>query len=54
MITQLTIQLTLTLARTNAQVVEMSVSVNNSPIQDYAHLDDHAPPFHHKVIVNLI
>ena len=54
MITQLTIQLTLTLARTNAQVVEMSVSVNNSPIQDYVHLNDHAPPFHHKVIVNLI
>ena len=22
----------------------MSVTVNNSPIQDYAHLDDHAPP----------
>ena len=29
-----------------AQVVEMSVTitVNNSPIRDYAHPDDHAPP----------
>ena len=35
------IQLTLTLKMTTAQVVEMSVTVNNnSPIQDYVHLDD--------------
>ena len=35
------IQLTLTLKMTTAQVVEMSVTINNnSPIQDYAHLDD--------------
>ena len=27
-----------------AQVVEMSVTVNNSPIQDYDHPDDHASP----------
>ena len=29
-----------------AQVVEMSVTitVNNSPIQEYVHPDDHAPP----------
>ena len=29
-----------------AQVVEMSVTitVNNSPIQEYDHPDDHAPP----------
>ena len=26
------------------QVVETSVTVNNSPIQDYTHLDDHIPP----------
>ena len=30
---------------TTAQVVEMSVTVfNNSPIQDYVHLDDHTQP----------
>jgi len=35
------IQLTLTLKMTTEQVVEMSVTVNNnSPIQDYVHLDD--------------
>ena len=27
-----------------AQVVETSVTVNNSPIQDYTQLDDHVPP----------
>ena len=27
-----------------AQVIETSVTVNNSPIQDYAHQDDKAPP----------
>ena len=36
------IQLTLTLKMTTAQVVEKSVTVNNSPIQDYVHPDDHA------------
>ena len=36
------IQLTLTLKVTITQVVETSVSVNNSPIQDYNHLDDYA------------
>ena len=36
------IQLTLTLKMTTAQVVETSVTVNNnSPIQDYVHLDNH-------------
>ena len=25
----------------SAQVVQMSVTINNSPIQDYAHPDDH-------------
>ena len=35
------IQLSLTLKMTTAQVVETSVTVNNnSPIQDYVHLDD--------------
>jgi len=30
---------------TTAQVIETSVTVNNnSPIQDYAHQDDQAPP----------
>ena len=27
-----------------AQVVERSVTVNNSPTQDYVHPDDHARP----------
>ena len=39
------IQLTLTLKMTTAEVVEMSVTVNNnSPIQDYLHPDDHTQP----------
>ena len=40
------IQLTLALKMTTAQVVEKtSVTVNNnSPIQDYVHLDDHTQP----------
>ena len=29
---------------TTAQDVETSVTVNNSPIQDYVHPDDHAQP----------
>ena len=39
------IQLTLTLKMTTAQVVEMSVTVNNnSPIQDYLYPDDQTQP----------
>ena len=38
------IQLTLTLKMTAAQVVKTSVTVNNSPIHDYVHLDDHTQP----------
>ena len=38
------IQQTLTLKMTAAQVVETSVTVNNSPIQDHLHADDHAQP----------
>ena len=39
------IQITLTLKMTSAQVVKTSVTVNNnSPIQDYVHLDDHIQP----------
>ena len=38
------IQLTLTLEMTTKQVVETSVTVNHSRIEDYNHLDDHAPP----------
>ena len=37
------IRLTLTLKMTTAQGVEMSVTVNIGPIQDYDHRDDHAP-----------
>ena len=29
---------------TTARVVETSVTVNNSPIQDYGHQDDHTQP----------
>ena len=29
---------------TTAQVVETSVTVNNSPIQDYVHPEDHTQP----------
>ena len=29
---------------TTAQVVETSVTVINSPFQDYIHMDDHASP----------
>ena len=35
------IQVTLTLKMTTAQVVETSVAVNNSPLQDCVHPDDH-------------
>ena len=38
------IPLTLTLRMTTTQVVETSVTVNNSPIQDYVQPDDHAHP----------
>ena len=32
------------LKMTTTQVVETSVTVSNSPIQDYVHPDDHAQP----------
>ena len=39
------IKVTLTLKMTTAQVVATSVTVNNnSPIQDYVHLDDQTQP----------
>ena len=38
------IQLTWTLQMTTALVVETSVTLNNSPIVDYFHLDDHTQP----------
>ena len=38
------IQLTLTLKMTTEQVVETSVTVNNSPIQDYLHSDNYTQP----------
>ena len=34
----------MTLKMTTARVVETSVTVNNSPFQDYVRLDDHAQP----------
>ena len=37
-------QLTLTLKMTTGQVVDTSVTVNNSPIQAYVHPDNHAQP----------
>jgi len=37
-------QLAFTLKMATAQVVETSVIVNNSPIQDYVHPDDRTPP----------
>ena len=38
-------QLTLTLKMTTAQAVESSVTVNNSSIQDYVHVDQTQPTF---------
>ena len=38
------IQITLTPKMTTALLVETSVTVNNSPIQDYVHPDDHTEP----------
>ena len=39
------IQLTLTLKMTTAQVVKTSITVNNnSPVEDYVHLDDQIQP----------
>ena len=39
------IQFTLTVKMITAQIVETSVTVNNnSPFQDYVHLDDQAQP----------
>ena len=34
----------LTLKMITAQVVEMSITINSSPIQDYVHPDDHTQP----------
>ena len=45
------IQLTLTLKMTTVQVVETSVTVNNSPIQDYVHPDDQTQPTFHFLYV---
>ena len=38
------IKLTLTLKMTTVQVVKTSLTVNNSPIQENIHLDDHTQP----------
>ena len=46
------IQLTLTLKMTTAQVFETSVTVNNSPIQDYVHPDNRTQPIYfHSIIL---
>lgn len=37
-------QLSLTLKMTITQVVKLSVTDNNSPTQDYTHLDNHTQP----------
>ena len=37
-------QISLTLKMTITQVVKLLVTDNNSPIQDYTHLDNHIPP----------
>ena len=34
---------------TTAQVIETSVTANISPLQDYAHLDDQAPPTYESI-----
>ena len=52
------IQLTLILKMTTTPVVETSVTINNSPTQDYAHTDDYTQPTYEKFkliskIVNL-
>ena len=45
------VQLTLTLKMTTAQVVEISATFNyNSPIQDYAHPDNHIPPVYEWIL----
>ena len=44
---------TLTLKMTTAQVVETSVTANNSPIQDYARPDDHAPTTYEMSLLGL-
>ena len=45
LIAQVNVVLNRTLKTTTAQVVEMSVTVNNnSPIQDYVHPDDQTQP----------
>jgi len=38
------IQLILTLKMTTAQVLETSLTVSNSPVEDNVHPDDHAQP----------
>ena len=40
------VRVNVVLNRTTAQVFETSVSVYNSPIQDYVHSNDHAEPTH--------
>ena len=43
----------LTLKMTTAQVVEKSVTVNNSHIQDYDHPDDYTQPTYEQINVSL-
>ena len=45
------LQITLTLKVTSAQVVEMSVTVNNNgPTQDYVHPANHTQPTYERLV----
>ena len=43
----------LSLKMTTAQVVETSVTVNNSHIQDYVHPDDYTQPTYEQINISL-
>ena len=47
------IRLTLTLKISTTQVVKTSATVNNSPIQEFIHEDDRAPPIYVSFLVSL-
>ena len=47
------IRLTLTLKISTTQVVKSSVTVNNSPIQEFIHKDNRAPPTYVSFVVSL-
>ena len=47
------IRLALTLKISTTQVVKTSVTVNNSPIQEFIHKDNRAPPTYVSFVVSL-